>query len=343
MDGPVRRFHRMYICFAAWKEGRMKGCRPLIGLDGAHLKGHHLGQLLTAIGIDDNNGIFPIAFSIAVVENQETWTWFLQYLKWDIKIKRDNNYTFMTDKQKRLGNAIAGLFPNAEHRHCVRHLYNNFKAKHPGEGLKQLVWNAARSSTVVWYNRHMEELRVLNEQAWRWFEDKNPAQWSRAYFRDESKCDILLNNLCESFNSTILHARDKPIITMLEIRMDLMVRNANRRVACERWKDLVGPMIKKILDKIGQRATCYKAHRSGEFIFQITGSGDMGSKHVIDLGLHTCTCKRWQLSGIPCVHAICAIRFKKQETALYCDDYLMPSSYLESYNPMIYPIAGEDD
>ncbi|XP_024195712.1 uncharacterized protein LOC112198842 [Rosa chinensis] len=69
----------------------------------------------------------------------------------------------------------------------------------------------------------------------------------------------------------------------------------------------------------------------------------MGSKHAVDLGLHTCTYKRWQLSGIPCVHAICAIKFKKQKATLYYDDYLMPSSYLESYNPIIYPIAREDD
>ncbi|XP_061998881.1 uncharacterized protein LOC133716173 [Rosa rugosa] len=327
MDGDIRRFQRMYICFAACKNGWMNGCRPIIGLDGCHIKGHHPGQLLAAVGIDANNGMFPIAYAIAEAENQETWTWFLYLLKCDLKIERDSSYTFITDKQKGLGNAIAvlpfvagliwtctyaGWFPNAEHRYCVRHLYNNFKAKHPGEGLKQL--------------------------------DKNPAQWSRAYFKYESRCDLLLNNLCESFNAAIMPARDKPILTMLEkIRMDMMVRQSNRRVACERWKDLVGPRIKKIIDKIGQRATKYRAHRAGEFIFQITGCGEHGSKHAVDLGLHTCTCKRWQLSGIPSVHAVCALRFKKQEVALYCDDYLMPSTYLDAYNPIIYPIAGQED
>ncbi|XP_062026503.1 uncharacterized protein LOC133742835 [Rosa rugosa] len=277
MDGDIRRFQRMYICFAACKNGWKNGYRPIIGLDGCHIKGHHPGQLLAAVGIDSNNGMFPIAYAIAE--------------------KRDSSYTFITYKQKGLGNAIAGWFPNAEHRHCVRHMYNNFKAKHPGEGLKQLVWNAARSSTVVWFNKHMADLRELSEGAWSWFQDKNLAQWSRAYLK---------------MSLAILPARDKPILTMLEkIRMDMMVRQSNRRVACERWKDLVGPRIKKIIDKIGQRATEYRAHRAGEFIFQITGCGEHGSKHAVDLGLHTCTCKRWQLSGLPCVHAVCALRFKK--------------------------------
>ncbi|KAL6129302.1 hypothetical protein ACLB2K_072654 [Fragaria x ananassa] len=64
---------------------------------------------------------------------------------------------------------------------------------------------------------------------------------------------------------------------MLErIRMDVMVRNANRRVACEKWKDVVGPRIKKMLDKVGQRATQYRAHRGAytPVVNTITGEDD---------------------------------------------------------------------
>ncbi|XP_024198879.2 uncharacterized protein LOC112202183 [Rosa chinensis] len=174
MDGVVRRFHRMYICLAACKEGWIKGCRPLIGLDGCHIKGQHPGQILCAVGIDANNGIFPIAYSVVEVENTETWKWFLEYLIWDLKMENPMSYTFITDKQKGLGIAIADLMPGAEHRHCVRHLYNNFKCKHPGEGLKQTLWNAARSTTHIWFNRNMEAMEKQSDGARKWFEDKPP-------------------------------------------------------------------------------------------------------------------------------------------------------------------------
>ncbi|KAL6210333.1 hypothetical protein ACLB2K_015566 [Fragaria x ananassa] len=334
----------MYICFQACKDGWMKGCRPLIGLDGCHIKRHHPGQLLTAIGIYANNGIFPIAYAMVERESEETWTWFLEYLHQDVKIEKDSSYVFMTDKQKGLDNGLKFLFPNSEHRHCVRHLHNNFKQKHPGEVLKQLMWNVARSTTVPWFNKHMDEMKMVKDKAVDWFDDKNPSHWSKAFFKEETKCDILLNNLCESFNSSILLTRDKPILTMLErIRMDMMVMNRNRRVACEKWKDVVGPRIKKMLDKVGQRVTQYRAHKGGEFIFQVIGFCENGSQHAVDLGLHTCTCKRWQLSGITCVHVICCIRFKKQEAALYCHDYLICTTYMQAYTPVINPIAGEDD
>lgn len=68
-DGkPV--FKRIYICYKGCMEGFNEGCRPLIGLDGCHLKGHHSGQLLTGIGIDANNGIFPIAFAVVILSGK---------------------------------------------------------------------------------------------------------------------------------------------------------------------------------------------------------------------------------------------------------------------------------
>ncbi|WOG88369.1 hypothetical protein DCAR_0207604 [Daucus carota subsp. sativus] len=52
-----KRFQRFYTCFGPIKKGFSSGCRPLIGLDGCHLKGPYGGQLLSAIGTDANDGI----------------------------------------------------------------------------------------------------------------------------------------------------------------------------------------------------------------------------------------------------------------------------------------------
>ena len=56
-------FERLYICFDALKKGFIKGRRPIVGMDGCHLKGIHKRQLLSAVGIDANNEMYPIAFS----------------------------------------------------------------------------------------------------------------------------------------------------------------------------------------------------------------------------------------------------------------------------------------
>lgn len=40
--------------------------------------------------------------------------------------------------------------------------------------------------------------------------------WSQAFFNDVVKCEVIVNNLCETFNGLILEARHKLIIAMLE-------------------------------------------------------------------------------------------------------------------------------
>ena len=61
-----------------------------------------------------------------------------------------------------------------------------------------------------------------------------PHHWTRSHFQENPKCDMLLNNLCESFNNVILDARSKGIITMNEmIRTKLMKRIKKREMQCE--------------------------------------------------------------------------------------------------------------
>ncbi|XP_070669037.1 uncharacterized protein [Malus domestica] len=72
MRGNVCKFQRIYICFDACKKRFKEGCRPVIGLDGCFVKGQHLGQILAAVRIDENNEMFPVAYAIVEIENQST-------------------------------------------------------------------------------------------------------------------------------------------------------------------------------------------------------------------------------------------------------------------------------
>ncbi|GJW46955.1 hypothetical protein Tco_0078601 [Tanacetum coccineum] len=38
--------------------------RDLLGLDGAFMKGPFLGHVLAAVGLDSNNGIYPLAYAL---------------------------------------------------------------------------------------------------------------------------------------------------------------------------------------------------------------------------------------------------------------------------------------
>ena len=52
----------------------------------------------------------------------------------------------------------------------------------------------------------MGAIQCASPAVFDWLADKDPKNWSRAFFRTWPVCDILLNNLCEAFNSAILKA-----------------------------------------------------------------------------------------------------------------------------------------
>ncbi|XP_019228082.1 PREDICTED: uncharacterized protein LOC109209293 [Nicotiana attenuata] len=267
-DKP-KRFQRIYICFSSCKDGFKSGCRRIIGVDGCWLKGPMYGtQLLTAVGLDPNNNIFPIAYAVVEKERKESWEWFLNYLKLDLDIDDDGTWTFMSDKQKGLIEAFNEVLPYVSHRFCVRHLHNNFKrAGFSSISLRNALWKAAKATTVKWFEDCMVDIFDIDSEAAHWLKKKSPTEWSKSHFPEIVKCDTLLNNMCECFNSMIIEARDKPIITLLEkLRYHLMTRTQANRDKGTKWNDGdICPKIKDVLHKNQAKAAEFIPRKSNEW------------------------------------------------------------------------------
>ncbi|CAL9029708.1 unnamed protein product [Prunus brigantina] len=333
MKGNKPVFERIYVCLEACKWGFLAGCRPLIGIDGCHLKGPYTGQVLTAVGVDGNNGLYPVAYVVVEVESKSSWIWFLQLLIEDLQIENGKAWVFMSDKQKGLIPAIETLLPTAEHRMCVRHLDSNFRIEHGGLALKNILWAAARATTIPWYEVEMDKMKEQDEEAWKWLKKRPAKNWSRSHFESHSKCDLLLNNLCESFNSCILDSRDKSILTCLErIRVYIMLRMANRRIAGTVWRHPVRSRIVKIIEKNKLEASQCIPRLAGDSKYQV--SHMYGGEYVVDLKAKTCSCRRWDLCGIPCSHAISCIFQNEANVFDYTHDFYKKEAYLSSYEPM---------
>ncbi|GJY43096.1 mutator type transposase, partial [Tanacetum coccineum] len=57
-------------------------------------------QILTAVEVDANNGIYPVEYAIVEAESKASWCWFLKLLGEDLGIEVKFNYTFISDRQK---------------------------------------------------------------------------------------------------------------------------------------------------------------------------------------------------------------------------------------------------
>ncbi|KAL4364016.1 hypothetical protein GQ457_04G008290 [Hibiscus cannabinus] len=324
------------------KDGFKAGCRPIIGLDGCHLKGYYQGHLLAAVGIDADDSIYPISFAVVESENQSSWCWFLELLVTDLEIENSHSFTFMTDRQKGLMDAVPELFPYSAHRTCVRHLYSNAKTSgvFTGKALKDQLWKAARATYVTQFQSAMDELKVFSDKAWQWLSPKDPTHWSKSHFSLGCKSDMLLNNNCEYFNKLILEARDKPIITFIEsIRTKLMQRLAKRKDQAEKWTELLCPKIQKKLDNATSLAhSCWPLYAGGQ-MYQV--SCGPSSQHSVNIQEWTCSCRKWQLTGIPCIHAISVILSIEDRPEKYVDSCYFVSTQREIYSHLISPVRGE--
>nr|XP_051211810.1 uncharacterized protein LOC127329321 [Lolium perenne] len=68
-----RVLHRVYFSFGVCIES-FRHCRPVLCVDGTFLTGQYKGQILTAIGMDGNNQIVPLAFAFVEHEPTERWS-----------------------------------------------------------------------------------------------------------------------------------------------------------------------------------------------------------------------------------------------------------------------------
>ncbi|KAL6558924.1 hypothetical protein OROMI_019274 [Orobanche minor] len=338
------KFDRMYICLDAVKKGFKAGCRPIIGVDDCHLKGPYGGVLLNAVGVDPNNNLFPIAWAVVLKECNETWEWFLHILSVDLGLEERSKWTFMSDKQKGLLNAFQTMFEGSEIRHCLRHMHTNFKSGgFRGDAFKHALWNCGKALTVPQFERRMEEMGKVDPKALEWLSNKPAKHWSRSHFRTYPQCDILLNNMCESYNKMILDARSLPILSMWISLFGISMKRLqkNRDTCSEKWKGLICPKIMKILQKNIDNTRGLIAIKSDDYHYMVEVTPQ--EFYSVDLHEMKCGCRAWDLSGIPCTHVVAAIAEQGWDPVEFVSNCYHVATYKKVYGEVIIPSNGKSE
>jgi hypothetical protein len=249
--------------------------------------------------------MYPIAWAAVEVENKDSWFWFMALLNKDLEIaNQGEGWVFISDQQKGLINAISKVVPNAEHRNCARHIYANWKKRHRDQAYRKRFWACAKSSNRVQFNLNRAKLAQLTPDGARDMIQSGPEHWCRAWFREGSFCDLVDNNMCESFNNWIVEYRGLPIISMFEaIRAKVTVRIQVNRAMPAKWNGTICQKILKKVNKLIQLTEKCETILNGKDGYEVK-LGQHGFK--VDLQAATCSCRYWQLSGISCVHALVA-------------------------------------
>jgi hypothetical protein len=222
---------------------------------------------------------------------------------------------------------------------CARHIYANWRKRYTDKKLQKKWWRCAKASCRQLFNLYRAWLAEETPQGAEDMMKTDPQHWSRAFFRVGSNCDSVDNNMCESFNNSIMDARYFPVISMNEaIRKKVMVRIQENRTKSVNWTGTTCPNIFRKLKLNIERSGCCVVLWNGANGFEVQEKEDR--KYVVDMTLRTCTCRYWQLSGLPCCHAISCI----YKASRKLDDYIAPcysiDAFRSTYSHVLQPIEG---
>ncbi|KAH7859750.1 hypothetical protein Vadar_004989 [Vaccinium darrowii] len=147
------------------------------------------------------------------------------------------------------------------------------------------------------------------------------------------------NNTSEAFNEAIKDARDKPILTMYEsIRRYLMTRLQTRFKLGMGFKGTICPRIRNKLEATKKWVGECDAMYSGGTIFEVI---TVLGTYIVDIGQKTCSCRKWDVSGVPCVHGLATIITDKSDLEQYVDKYYHCSTFGRTHNHIIKPIPDQ--
>ncbi|XP_038989086.1 uncharacterized protein LOC113462730 [Phoenix dactylifera] len=144
----------------------------------------------------------------------------------------------------------------------------------------------------------------------------------------------------ESFNAWISEARHRPVLDLLDVvRQKIMMKMEARRRMAARWKGNLVPVVIKYVRDISLKLGDYNVYRTSDYRAEVI---ETNGRHEVILNEQRCSCRLWEVSGIPCVHAvafICSMRGANLEN--FVSEYFTIAKYKTVYALEIGPLPDK--
>lgn len=338
-------FHRFFVSFHASLFGFQQGCRPLLFLDSIPIKSKYQGMLFAATAADADDGVFPVAFGVMDSETNENWHWFLLQLK--SALSTSVPITFVADREKGLRELIPSIFTGSYHAYCLKYLteqlIRDLKGQFSHEVKRLMVedfYAAAYAPKAENFQHCVESVKSISPEAYHWIMQSEPQNWANAYFQG-ARYNHMTSNFGELFYSWASEAHELPITQMVDvIRGKMMELIYDRQVESNQWLTKLAPSMEEKLEKESLKTHVLNVLFSAcNNEFEVRGNE---SHEVVRMDNWDCSCKGWQLSGLPCSHALAVIVCLDRSPYEFCSRYLTTESYKLTYSENINPIPTTD-
>ncbi|KAJ6383922.1 hypothetical protein OIU78_027262 [Salix suchowensis] len=246
--------------------------------------------------------------------------------------------TILSERHKGIVEAVETHFPSAFHGFCLRYVSENFRDTFKNTKLVNIFWNAVYALTAAEFESKITEMVEISQDVIPWFQHFSPQLWAVAYFEGTRYGHFTLG-VTELLYNWALECHELPVVQMMEhIRLQLTSWFNSRRDIGMSWASILVPSAeKRVLEAIAD-AHCYQVLRANEVEFEIVSTE---RTNIVDISSRVCSCRRWQLNGLPCAHAAAALISCGQNAHLFAEPCFTVASYRETYSEIINPIPDK--
>ncbi|XP_073132481.1 uncharacterized protein [Henckelia pumila] len=177
---------------------------------------------------------------------------------------------------------------------------------------------------TVWWGTTINYLNIERDYEWTFMSDKQ-------------------KGLIQAFNEYLGCEGEGHIVEMLEWLVEYFMTKmqVNRDRVEEKWDGLFCPRIKKLIEKnLTKTGDCIPI-KADNFHYQVSCFD--GSKYSVDLKEWTCGCRKWDLSEIPCNHALSAILAQRWDYFDYVHKCYSLATYKTVYAHTVMPLNGRSE
>ena len=216
--------------------------------------------------------------------------------------------TFCTDCGQAVMTGVSEVFPTAEHRECMWHLVQNFKKRYWGKVYDEHLWAAAYSWNTYMFDKHIHAMAAENPAAILYLQENHTKLWTRSQYSTVPKIDYVTNNLAESFNNWIKNEKVMHLDDLMDsIRQKVLIKwNLRKKIAQKMEGKILPHIITKLKDQ-SKNLDIDVVTSSPDGIAEVTAREGSSYRFVVNLKERTCSCRAWEVSGLPCKHAIAFI------------------------------------
>ncbi|KAL0730653.1 hypothetical protein Bca4012_026746 [Brassica carinata] len=315
------------------------GLETTSGPDG----GHRFNYMFLAFGAS----ILSYSFMRKVViidvdsENDQAWTWFFNKLLGVIPDAED--LVFVSDRHNSIYSGIRKVYPMSHHCACLKHLLRNVQTIYKKKHLQFLITRTARAYRIEDFYVHFNEIKQMDIACADYLIRIGFEHWAMSHFKG-ARYNIMTNNLAESLNSALAEAREFPIVGLIEyIRSKVMRWFSTRRGSAITNVGTLTPRVAAMVARNFTVSTGYDVRHIINSEYEIRDH--VGVFNRVDLDSQTCSCKEYDMIGIPCTHAVAAaVNNVLNVDSLAATEYSNANwllAYTGSVNPVRVPVLDD--